>query len=260
VTTPLPPSEWFISAVHHAIAVMGAGDLGRLGGALIAGRPPDAILDEFPLPETADAAEQILQAADSSGLSRAAAGGYLAGFAAARGDADHRYAREVEVVWSGPTTARIPVRATAQVVIDVVNAARSELLLMTYSAKPYEPLLAALAAAVSRGVHTAVVVETLQGAGSALQGAEPAAAFSRITGLELWHWPTTQRTDPGAKMHAKLVVADDAVLFTTSANLTASGVGRNLEAGLLVRGGHAPGRTTEHIRELQVTGVLHRYH
>ena len=39
-------------------------------------------------------------------------------------------------------------------------------------------------------------------------------------------------------MHAKLAVADRRVLGVTSANLTQSGVAKNIEAGLLIRGEH----------------------
>ena len=97
----------------------------------------------------------------------------------------------------------------------------------------------ALGAAVSRGVAVSIVVETLQGAGSALSGDEPYRAFTGVPGIELWHWPTSQRTESGAKMHAKLAVADRSVLLVTSANLTQSGVAKNIEAGLLIRGGPA---------------------
>ena len=40
-------------------------------------------------------------------------------------------------------------------------------------------------------------------------------------------------------MHAKLTVADRRVLLVTSADLTQSGVAKNIEAGLLIRGGTA---------------------
>jgi phosphatidylserine/phosphatidylglycerophosphate/cardiolipin synthase-like enzyme len=42
-------------------------------------------------------------------------------------------------------------------------------------------------------------------------------------------------------MHAKIAVADRRVLLVTSANLTQSGVAKNIEAGLLIRG--APPRS-----------------
>lgn len=59
-------------------------------------------------------------------------------------------------------------------------------------------------------------------------------------------------------MHAKLAVADRRVLLVSSANLTQSGVGRNIEAGLLVHGGTAPQRAAEHFAELTAQGVLVR--
>jgi len=173
-----------------------------------------------------------------AGVDRSAGLAYLTGLAA--GYAQRAAEMSVETVWSGPGSHHVPVRATAAVLADVIREACRELLLMTYSARQYEPLTVALRTAVNRGVHVSVVVETLQGAGSALAGDEPYQAFTGITGIDLWHWPSAKRTEPGAKIHAKLAVADRCVLFVISANLTQSGVGKNIEAGLLVRGGTAP--------------------
>ena len=94
---------------------------------------------------------------------------------------------------------------------------------MTYSAKPYQPLTDALTDARARGVAITAVVETLQGADSALAGAEPYAAFAQVPGIDLWHWPVGGREEQTSKMHAKLAVADRRVLLVTSANLTQSG-------------------------------------
>jgi phosphatidylserine/phosphatidylglycerophosphate/cardiolipin synthase-like enzyme len=161
------------------------------------------------------------------------------------------------LVWSGPSVHGVPVRATAQVLIGLIGHATSELILMTYSAKPYEPLREALGAAVRRGVVVMAIVETLQGAGSAISGEEPAMAFHGL-GVELWHWPAAQRAEYGAKLHAKIAVADRRELLVSSANLTQSGVGKNIEAGLLVRGGSAPQRAAEHITALRSGGMLER--
>jgi phosphatidylserine/phosphatidylglycerophosphate/cardiolipin synthase-like enzyme len=140
----------------------------------------------------------------------------------------------------------------------VINEARTELVIMTYSARRYEPVRTALAAAIERAVAVDVVVETLSGAGSALSGSEPATAFTGLHGLNLWHWPTPNRTTAGSKMHAKLAVADGRTLLVSSANLTQSGVSDSLEAGLLVRGGTAPHRALEYVRDLQARGLLQR--
>jgi phosphatidylserine/phosphatidylglycerophosphate/cardiolipin synthase-like enzyme len=120
----------------------------------------------------------------------------------------------------------------------------------------WPPLTEALTAAVGRGVAVVAVVETLAGAGGALAGEEPAAAFAIIPGVQVWHWPTAKRTEHSSKMHAKLAVADESVLFVSSANLTQSGIGKNIEAGLLIRGGPAPARASEHVRQLQASGAL----
>ena len=103
-----------------------------------------------------------------------------------------------------------------------------------------------------------MVVETLQGAGSALSGAKPYQAFVVRPGIELWQGPSARRPEKGAKMHAKLAVADRYVLLVTSANLTQSGVANNVEAGLLVRGGTAPERAAGHVSALQTRGDLIR--
>jgi phosphatidylserine/phosphatidylglycerophosphate/cardiolipin synthase-like enzyme len=189
-------------------------------------------------------------------VDRSAGLAYLTGVAA--GYSQRAAEVSVETVWSGPGSHHVPVRATAAVLADVVREARGELLLMTYSAKPHLPLSEALAAAVNRGVAVNVVVETLQGAGSALSGDEPYQAFTGVRGIQLWHWPTSQRTEPGAKMHAKLAIADRRVLLVTSANLTQSGVAKNIEAGLLIRGGTAPLRAAEHVDALRSAGILTR--
>ena len=212
------------------------------------GWPRDAILRVTP------GAEILLDALES--VDRSVGLAYLTGLAT--GYAQRAAEVSVETVWSGPGSHHVPVRATAAVLADIVSEAHHELILMTYSARPHRPLSDALFSAVSRGAAVTVVVETLQGAGSALSGDEPYQAFTGVPGIELWHWPTSQRTEPGAKMHAKLAVADRRFLLVTSANLTQSGVGKNIEAGLLIRGGVAPVRAAEHVDALRSNGTLTR--
>ena len=167
-------------------------------------------------------------------------------------------AERVESVWSGPHHHAVPVRSTAQALVDLVAGAVDRLWLMTYSARPHPPVVDALCAARSRGAAVSVVVETLQGAAGALGGPEPAAAFLAVPGVELWHWPVAHRPDRSARMHAKIAVADRRALLVSSANLTQSGVDANIEAGLLVRGGAAPQRAAEHLDRLVADGTLAR--
>jgi phosphatidylserine/phosphatidylglycerophosphate/cardiolipin synthase-like enzyme len=162
----------------------------------------------------------------------------------------------VDVVMTGPSTPMAPTRSTEAVVVGLVEGARHDLLLVTYSAMPYAPLLRALTAASDRGVSTVIVVETVEGA-RGLLGSEPAAAFAEIGGVDLLHWPLGERTGSVVgRLHAKLAVADRRSAFVTSANLTESALTTNIECGLLVHGGAAPQRLWDHFAALRRAGVL----
>ncbi|MFD7874006.1 DISARM system phospholipase D-like protein DrmC [Streptomyces sp. NPDC059766] len=170
-------------------------------------------------------------------------------------DVRRRVDVEVSTAWSGPATPGIPDRPTARVLTEVVGGAQRELPAKTYAARPYEPLTAALRAAVARGVDVHLVVETRAGAAALLSGPEPADAFAAVPGVRLRHRAPERRQNPRARQHAELAVADRRILLLGGANLTEAAVRRNLEAGVLVTGGAAPQRAAEPIRELQRRGV-----
>ncbi|WP_036321050.1 DISARM system phospholipase D-like protein DrmC [Microbispora sp. ATCC PTA-5024] len=246
----------FEKEAADAVERIGPVHLRTLADRIAGGGPTIGIVNAVPLPDFPEVARRVLSVQLSMGMPDEEVAVYLRGVAA--GYERHRATTTVESVWTGPATHAVPVRSTAQVLVDLVAEASYELILMTYSAAPYEPLLKALSEAVGRSVTVMVVVETLQGAGSALNGPEPAHAFTGVEGVQVWHWPVDVRTEQGAKMHAKLAVADQRVLLVSSANLTQSGVSRNLEAGLLVRGGTAPERAAQHVARLRARGVLRR--
>jgi phosphatidylserine/phosphatidylglycerophosphate/cardiolipin synthase-like enzyme len=204
----------------------------------------------------ADAVTTIRAAQRTDEVDERSAATYLRGVADGheRGAARER----VETVWSGPRHHTVPVRSTAAVLVGLIDAARDDLLLTTYSARPHPPVQAALHRARGRNVRIRAVVETLQGAGSALADVQPAAAFRDIPGVQLWHWPTGRRPNPSARMHAKIAVADASILLVSSTNLTRSGIEHNIESGILVRGGTAPRRAVEHIDRLAAEGELER--
>ncbi|UGQ11290.1 DISARM system phospholipase D-like protein DrmC [Yinghuangia sp. ASG 101] len=247
----------FESAAGRVAAALGASRIRTLAGHLTRGRDGDYILDTLHAPEAVDPVRELLEAAGRAGMDGRETAAYLRGFVAGwtsgRGEVD------VRTVWSGPSTNAAPTRSTAQVLVEVVNAATAELIIMSYSARAYRPLTEALRAAHARGVRVDAVLETKVGSGGLLSGPEPARAFESAPGVRLWHWPGEERPSPGARQHAKIAVADGRLLFLGSANLTESGARRNIEAGLLVRGGAAPQRVADHVHELQRRGVLRRF-
>lgn len=235
-----------------AVAQLGPRAVRTLVDRLRDGWPEHALVQAVPTPEFATFTRRLLAAQQAAGWSDAELAAYLSGLAT--GYAQHAGALEVEPVWTGPSSHRVPVRATAPVLVDLVEQAQQELILMTYAAVRYPPLVEALTRATARGVTVDVVVETCADGG--LTGPEPALAFADVPGARLWHWPASQRDEPHTRMHAKVAVVDQRVLLVSSANLTQSGAVRNIEAGLLVRGGHVPIRFAEHVTALRARGVL----
>ncbi|GAA2950309.1 MULTISPECIES: DISARM system phospholipase D-like protein DrmC [Streptomyces] len=244
----------FEAAAEAAASALGPSRTKDLAGLLARGRGKERALTELATPGAREAVAKLYEEMEADTLPCAEAAAYLRGYVAAQ--LRTRDAVQVRTVWSGPATPGVPVRATAQVLVEVIDEARDELLAMTYAARPYRALTRALTEATARGVRAHVVVETLAGARGLLSGREPAGAFASVPGLHLWHWVRDPAADFASRQHAKLAVADRRVLFLGSANLTESAARRNIEAGVLVRGGDAPQRAAEHIEELQRRGVL----
>jgi phosphatidylserine/phosphatidylglycerophosphate/cardiolipin synthase-like enzyme len=240
------------------LAVDVAGELGPnnvrvIADRLAAGWSTSAIVAAVP-GQRAAPIHDLLAAKNASAVDNASAVAYLRGVAAGYQRAAEAVC--VDTVWTGPSTAAVPVRATAEALLDVIDAAQFELWLMTFSAREHAGIRAALSRATARGVAVHVVVETVAGAKGLLHPPEPAVAFAGITGVALWHWSLAARPEASSHLHAKLAVADRRVLLVSSANLTQAGISTNIEAGLLVRGGAAPLRVAEHLEGLRAQRIL----
>jgi phosphatidylserine/phosphatidylglycerophosphate/cardiolipin synthase-like enzyme len=61
---------------------------------------------------------------------------------------------------------------------------------------------------------------------------------------------------PAGVLHAKAVVADDEIVFATSANLTEAALDRNIELGLLVRDAALAATVVSHFQVLIDRGLL----
>ena len=135
------------------------------------------------------------------------------------------------------------------------------MILVTYVAYRAEAVRTALADAVARGVRVRLVVESSRKDGG-VASFDPRLALGVLDDprFECFAWPRDQRLstadgDFGA-LHAKCVAVDDDVLFVSSANMTESALERNIELGLVVRGGHAARHVREHIERHIGAGVL----
>jgi cardiolipin synthase len=175
--------------------------------------------------------------------------GALAGAAATirRSDA----AQVVEVVWSGPTSDVDTSRLTAPAIIDIIEEAKRELLVVSYATHDQPQIAGALHAAAARGVDITLLLERNADNPSytALKEAFPGLDARR------WSWSSTTRP-PGASLHAKLVIVDDHTAVVGSANLTGRAMDANLECGVLIRGGPQPRAIRNHLWSLFQAGVI----
>jgi len=148
---------------------------------------------------------------------------------------------------AGPGTGRL----TAAVVVGLIGEATKEIQLVGCAAHSEPTVEQALTDAVSRGVEVTLVLERAVD--------NPAYTFSGpvFPGLQArrLHWPASHRPS-GASLHAKVIVVDRKTALVGSANLTSWAMERNLECGLLIRGGDQPRSIHRHIEGLVEAGVL----
>jgi cardiolipin synthase A/B len=169
----------------------------------------------------------------------------------------------IELVWTGPRTGLIPTRQTEQVMLEVIDSARSDLFLVTYVFYKASSIVAALEAAVARGVAVSVLLESSIEHGGTVRGDSVKAVHDAVAGASLYVWDAASRKSDGyaisAAVHAKCAVADSKLAFITSANLTTAALERNMELGMLIRGGTVPDRLRQHLAALVATEVIVKY-
>lgn len=169
----------------------------------------------------------------------------------------------IETVWTGPEQTELIHRSPTQAVYDVLDAAREELIIVSYATRRVQPVLDRLHAAVLRGVRVMFILERGKEFGGKL-AYDPLkqSGLLEVAGIELYHWPTTKRpkTTDGdvGSLHAKCIVADRRVALVTSANLTDYALSINIEMGVKTEGGDVPRQIAEQFVGMVEGGVLER--
>jgi phosphatidylserine/phosphatidylglycerophosphate/cardiolipin synthase-like enzyme len=155
----------------------------------------------------------------------------------------------VEVVVTGPDTLAAPVRLTSEVVCQLIDEATTRVTLVSFAAYKMTSIMNALDGALARGVSVALILESPEN----LEGGGGAMVYSKY---RIYHWPTERREHPGAKLHAKAVIIDSRDVLLTSANMTAAAYDKNIELGVLCRGGSVARQVQRHFDALIARGVL----
>jgi phosphatidylserine/phosphatidylglycerophosphate/cardiolipin synthase-like enzyme len=160
-----------------------------------------------------------------------------------------------ELLWTGPSTATVPIRQTEQALIQVIQSAKKDLFIVSYVAYAVPSVVEALCDAQERNVVLNFLLEQSQEAGgkvttdsiATLKKKLPAAHF------HVWKQPNADKT---AAVHAKCAVADGEVAMITSANLTGKAMNENMELGILINGGPVPKQLSDHLYALVTEKII----
>ena len=201
----------------------------------------------------------VLAGLEAAWRSRPVSGDVLAGAlrGAAATVADLRRRESAELVWTGPTTSALPVRQTDTVLVQLLGEAVREILLVSFVAYAVPSVVDALNAAAQRGVEITVVLERSAATGGRVNGDSVERIRRAVPTAHPYVW-TDEPDSSGFRgaVHAKCAVVDRIACLVTSANLTAAALERNMELGVLLRGGRLPPRLAGHFRALIDRRVL----
>ena len=172
-----------------------------------------------------------------------------------------RSQQTTELVWTGPSTPVVPVRRTEQVLCDLVRCAERTLTMTSFGIFQVPRVVEALEQALERGVALRIVLGDRE-AHSEQEIDRQRYKLGRVVAAEatLLQWPPERRPRDvqghAGLMHVKAAVADSKVAFLTSANLTEAALERNMELGVLIRGGPLPPSIERLIDALIESGEL----
>lgn len=227
----------------------------RIRGALSAER--DGSLHQLVTTPAARAAlDRLIATWKQTGISGDVLAGILVGAAFARQQAQRE--SSIELVWTGPTTPFVATRRTAQVLLDLIRHAQSDLFLVSFVAYDVASVVDALNAVAARGVDVRILLETSTSHGGSLS-VDPIATMRRcVPSATPYVWTDRPAPFTEGRVHAKVAVADGNVAFLTSANLTGHALEKNMEAGVVIRGGHVPTGLRAHLHALIETKVIRK--
>ena len=174
-----------------------------------------------------------------------------------------------DLVWSGPEVPGLHARDTRRVYEELLGSAERSVWASTYAffdgPKAFDVLARRMDTTPGLRVTLLLNIQRRRGDTTAAQHLVRQFA-DRFWGTD---WPGSSRPTvyydprsldldgPAGVLHAKAVVADDEVVFVTSANLTEAALDRNIEVGLLVRDRALAATVSSHFRGLIDRGLLH---
>ncbi|MDA0892345.1 MAG: DISARM system phospholipase D-like protein DrmC [Proteobacteria bacterium] len=200
---------------------------------------------------------KLYEFAAANGVETAVLRGILMG--ASQATQYTRSLEQIELIWTGPSTRLVPTRRTEQALLELIKAAEESLFLTSFVAYKVDSLIDALWKATTRGVRVSILLEESQLEGGALTFDSIALLRAELSTAHFYTWEPQEGEFLGGKVHAKVAVCDRSMCFISSANLTGHAMEKNMEAGVLIRGGGVAAQLQDHLEGLVDTGVIGRY-
>lgn len=118
--------------------------------------------------------------------------------------------QRLSLVWTGPATGHVPVRATAIALLDLIADARQDLLLVSFAAYKVPILVDANADARERGVAIRLILDSSTEGGLGVDAKRAFAALEGLTAFPTWRLAKRPLHTSGqpAALHVKCAVAD----------------------------------------------------
>jgi cardiolipin synthase A/B len=180
--------------------------------------------------------------------------GMLAGASAAYHRA--RSEQEIELVWTGPSSKLVATRKTEQALLQVIDAAQSRLFITSFVAYDVASIMSALREAIGRGVEVSMLLESSDKHGGGVSMDAIGQMRKVLPAAQIYFWGEKGDSFAGGKVHAKVAVCDDTMCFISSANLTGHAMEKNMEAGVLIRGGSLPMKLQKHLEAMVTVKIL----
>lgn len=165
---------------------------------------------------------------------------------------------DTELVWTGPSSELVATRKTEQALLEVINAAKKKFFLTSFVAYDVASIMTALTAVSERGVGISMLLESSDKHGGGISIDAIGPMKKALPAAKIYFWGEKAEAFAGGKVHAKVAVSDESMCFISSANLTGYAMEKNMEAGVLIRGGTIPSKLHKHLEALVTTKVLKR--
>ena len=205
-------------------------------------------------PVTKGRLERLVESWRSSDISSEELAGMLIGASYAYHEA--RTEEDLELVWTGPSSELVATRKTEQALLQVINGATNKLFITSFVAYDVSSIMAALIEATGRKVAISMLLESSDKHGGGISIDAIGKMREALPKAKIYFWGEKEEEFSGGKVHAKVAVSDETICFISSANLTGHAMEKNMEAGVLIRGGSIPKKLHKHLEALVTTKVV----